>query len=400
MKPVMYPSARVSQLDSNFLDIELHSILKEQLTRVFSLPSLQLTSFLPDPRLLSLFIRILVFYQTVWKSSASYGLSLQRLRLCDRATGQAIGKRKRIAIVFGILLWYGREYINLYALLANGMKTPHAHKDNSLSARLKHKLLQFFSKMMPSIFKIGTFLSLVNFVGFLIYGKYPNIYYRLLGIILIPVSAESARITGDEVNYEFQNHQLVWTVMTELVVFTIPLLKLGKLQRLARSIGLQLVPCRNRASNTGNAVALGKLPILQCVICIKSQQSNDQARHSANPMCLITNPMITNCGHVFCYVCIATTLNAAEKSGDEAHCFRCNSEITSFEEYGADDVIKSKAIFFEELDYDSESDKCEELEAEQGSVSIAEQDSYENETCDDEFVTEFGQSEDEAYEDN
>lgn len=64
---------------------------------------------------------------------------------------------------------------------------------------------------------------------FLVNGKYPSLIHRALRITMTPIASDLLRFNGSNVNFEFQNRQLVWNVMTEFLVFLLPLLQLNKL---------------------------------------------------------------------------------------------------------------------------------------------------------------------------
>ncbi|CAG8489460.1 9970_t:CDS:2 [Diversispora eburnea] len=69
---------RVSQLDTDLLDIELFDILKEQLWQIFTLfkPNFRVTF---EPELLAL-LQFIMYRLSIYESGASYGAQLQNLK--------------------------------------------------------------------------------------------------------------------------------------------------------------------------------------------------------------------------------------------------------------------------------------------------------------------------------
>lgn len=346
MIPISYPSPRVSQLDAHILDSELISLLKEQLTGVFHLHNSKWWTFHQHPELYTLMLNLLVFKLTVWKTGSSYGLALQNLKLTAK-NGNKIGIPVRgllLATIIGKYL-FDKLQSYLYSLEDESQASQSAFK----KLIMKHKTV-----LLTKVSNAVKLLSLANFTLFLVNGKYPSLTHRVLGISLTPIVTDLLKFNGDKVNFEFQNRQLVWNVMTEFLVFILPLLQLKKLRRLAHNM---LEPYRKRVGKKGsekNSSIYSTLPVSQCAICHRNNELSD--RKSANSVFFVTNPYVTNCGHVFCYICLATRFNALE-SGDEdfESCPRCSTKLTWFEEYGhGENDVDPDAIM---VDYEDASDE-------------------------------------------
>lgn len=359
-KKILYPSPRVSQLDAYILDNELFSLLKQQLSDVFALHSTKPWSYNQNPEMWSLGLNLLIFRLTTLKSGSSYGLKLQNLKLTNSRTGKIIGSRARyllLAVIIGDFL-YKKFESYLYSVDEQVRQSRQTLIDKLKAFFIKHK-----SQILGRINDAVKVLNLVNFVLFLVQGRFPTLMHRVLGISLTPVVADLLKFNGDNVNFEFQNRQLVWNVMTEFLVFTLPLLQLRKWGR----IFSKLVPY-NRGKNAQPLVTdspvptkYSNLPRSQCAICIEFAQASGIKAAST----YVTNACITNCGHIFCYVCLAVRFNAMENGSEEAEgCPRCRMKLTSFRLYGSESVdVDEDAIVvpYEENEEDQLDEEVEQV---------------------------------------
>lgn len=348
---IAYPSPRVSQFDAQILDNELFSLLKLQLSDTFKLLSNKSWSYDLHPELWSLILKLTMFKLTTLKSGSSYGFGLQNLKLSDSKTGKLIGSGTRyllLATIIGDCLFKKLQSYLFSLEESSGGSRSKLERLKALISR--HKTT--FLRMSEDTVRV---LELLNFVLFLIYGKYPSLVYRALGITVTPVVADLLKFNGNNVNFEFQNRQLVWNVMTEFLVFILPLLQLRKWRRALRS----LLPKSSDTASIGYSekpvlTKFTSLSLSQCAICVEIIQVSGILAAPSQ----ITNPCITNCGHIFCYVCLATRLNAIESGNEKAEgCPRCRMQITSFTQYGNEaDQVDPDAIMVE---YETASDSEE-----------------------------------------
>ncbi|KAM9904244.1 hypothetical protein OXX79_002874 [Metschnikowia pulcherrima] len=347
---ISYPSPRVSQLDASILDDELFSLLKQQLSDAFSLLSNKPWSYHSHPELWSLFLKLAIFRLTTFQAGASYGFKLQNLKLSDHRTGKVINTRRRYLLLGTIIGEYLVKKAQSYLF---SLEEQYAHPKN-LYERVKNALMRHKSNIIKYAGDTVQVLESFNFVSFLVFGRYPNLIYRTLGISVTPVVADLLKFNGTNVNYEFQNRQLVWNVLTEFLVFILPLLQLRKLRRLVRN----LMPTRSNDkrhygySETPVTTNFTSLPVSQCAMCIESV--NARGLNAATTY--VTNPFVTNCDHVYCYVCLATRFNAIENGNDYAEgCPRCRLKITSFRQFGSGiGEIDRNAIVVEYEDAESD----------------------------------------------
>ncbi|KAG7665928.1 PEX2 [[Candida] subhashii] len=308
MIPISYPSPRVSQLDASILDSELFTLLKEQLSSIFQLHNNSKYSFGQHPELYSLLLNLVIFRQTIWKSGSSYGLSLQNLRLTDIKNGKIIGNSKRGLLLAVLILQYLYGRLQTY-LYGFDESIEEGTSSNSISTKLKNYLVSNRSLILNKIDNTLKLANLINFTVFLIDGKYPSVVHRLFGIM---------------------GHAPTITPYTNL-------------------------------------------PIHECAICHdnNNQASSTGARTfpSAGP---VTNPYITNCGHIYCYVCIAARFNMISKGGEDLPCLRCGQRLEWFQELDSDEqAIDKDAIT---IANEQEEDEVDEVDFDDNESIVSDDD--------------------------
>lgn len=378
MIPISYPSPRVSQLDAGILDSELFSLLKEQLSSIFQLHSTSRYSFSQHLELYSLLLNLLIFRLTVWKSGSSYGSSLQNLKLTDSKSGKIIGSSRKALLGAVIIGGYLYKKLESYLFSLDESSTQNSH---STLDKLKNYLLINRTSILSGLENSLKIANLVNFTFFLVNGQYSSLVNRILGIIETPISSDLLKFNGSNVNYEFQNRQLVWNVMTEFLVFILPLLQLRKLGRMTRKLlGRSKNSLDVQSGNVPTLTSYTNLPVSECAICHdnnnQASQTGGRTFPSAGP---VTNPYITNCGHVYCYVCISTRFNMIKVNGEDMPCLRCGKRLEWFEEFGlADGAVDEDAIVLS-FENDESDEQEEELDEEGSITSEKEVHSYEPE---------------------
>ncbi|KAI8326887.1 Pex12 amino terminal region-domain-containing protein [Blakeslea trispora] len=296
---------RVSQLDSDLLDLELLDILKEQLWKALSClkPTLKETF---EPEWLAL-LNLILFKFSIYDASASYGAQLQNLIYRDERyhTGQlALTKDRPLAqwqkIAFGILTvggQYGWTRLNRHVTSRGWGELESEDRRNKI-----YRWLQTGEKYWKAS-------SLVNFLIFLWNGKHRTLIDRALRMRLVYAKKSMNR----QVSFEFLNRQMVWHAFTEFLLFLVPLINLEKLKmRMMRT----LLPKSYLVQN-----GYDQLPSHQCAICHDQQKTQDMTVH---------NPYQTNCCHLYCYYCIQSKMAIF---GDEWPCLRCGEKVTQIEPF-------------------------------------------------------------------
>lgn len=338
MIPISYPSPRVSQLDANILDTELVSLLKEQLTSIFQLHSNSWWTYNQHPEFWSLLLNLVVFRLTIWKSGSSYGSLLQNLKLTDFKNGKIIGYSKRSLLCAVLIGDYVFNKIQSYLYSVDEAEAVCSSTNFPLLDSVKTFLITHKGKILSKMNNSFKLLNLINFTLFLVNGRYPSLIHRVLGISLTPIVTDLLKFNGNKVNFEFQNRQLVWNVMTEFLVFIMPLLQLRKLKRMTTKMLSPYKKDHQRdAGATPTFTPYTNLPTSQCAICYNNNDiaSLSNKNSTVSTSCMVTNPYITNCGHIYCYICIATKFNALESSdSDFEGCLRCGMKLEWFKEFG------------------------------------------------------------------
>lgn len=367
---VFFPSPRVSQVDAHILDNELVTLLREQFVSIFSLQENKWWTYNGRPELWNLILNILVFRLTTWKNGASYGNQLQNLKYTDIGNGRVISKVKRLLLLGFIFGGYFSSKLHSYLFSLDDASLNH-RSSNSITNRFKDFLRNNGATVVAKIESSLKVLNLANFILFLVNGKYPTLVHRVLGICLTPIVSDLLKFSGNSVNFEFQNRQLVWNIMTEFLIFVFPFLQFGKLKRMAKL----LISSKENKGKQSEGIKEGpfsNLPIPQCAICHQNHEaamSRTQTKRMTSSSFLVTNPCITNCGHLYCYVCLATKFNAMENSDSESTlCPRCGAALEWFRLYGIEEEDVDKDAIL--VDYESESENEEndnDLEEEQAS---------------------------------
>ena len=182
---------------------------------------------------------------------------------------------------------------------------------------------------------------------------------------LAPPSSQVSR----EVSFEYLNRQLVWHAFTEFLLFLLPLVGIGRWRRwLSRAWRKAKELIRGDKETEDVMMTTGEmafLPERTCAICYRDQNPTPNTENEimaisgasggvvGSAQTDVTNPYQTiPCGCVFCYVCIATRLEAEE--GDGWVCLRCAGLVKECKPWAGDvmePVVTSpnrKAVSFSE----------------------------------------------------
>ncbi|KAI8911931.1 Pex12 amino terminal region-domain-containing protein [Powellomyces hirtus] len=283
---------RVSQLDAELLDTELTTLLKEQLISVFAFfkPNVK-DAFEPE---ITAVLQYIMCHMSIYAMGASYGLQLQNLKYRDESRHQ--GRLERSAVDAPLSRWQKVAHALLFIggrwglLRLNRYATTHEWSEDAQSS-WRNRVWRYLQKA-HSVYKA---LSLANFLAFLYNGKYRSLLDRILRMRLV----YSRRETGRQVSFEFMNRQLVWHAFTEFLLFLVPLINIERV--------------KNSITRAISGPVTVDLPAHICAIC----HAEDR------PKSTIHNPYVTNCGHVYCYYCIKTSIMV-----DHAFpCPRCGSPV-------------------------------------------------------------------------
>ncbi|KAI9101301.1 Pex12 amino terminal region-domain-containing protein [Phlyctochytrium arcticum] len=300
---------RVSQLDGELLDTELTGMVKEQFSSIFSLFDRR-TRDEYDPEITA-FLQYLMCHMSIYSMGATYGLQLQNLKYRNEARHG--GNVEVSAIDAPLSTWqkiahaiahvggrWGWLRINRYATTHEWSERP---EDD-----WRNKTWQYLQKG-ETIYKV---LSLANFLVFLYNGKYRSVLDRILRMRLVYNRREMNR----QVSFEFMNRQLVWHAFTEFLLFLVPLINVERV--------------KNSVARVLSGPVTLDLPEHICPVC-----------HSKNvPHAKLHTPYKTNCGHLYCYYCIKTSM----MMDNSFACMRCGQKVTEISRHMVTEKIADPSV--------------------------------------------------------
>jgi len=322
---------RVSQVDAGRLDGELSSLLREQFLRIFARVhpgfAAQRT---PE---LTLALDALVFYFTVWSHRPTPGMELMNLRYRDERRrprggrsdamsarsgmeGAPLGVAQRVAyfvaFVGGRFAW---SKLARHAQVRRWAEAPAGSP-----ARVAARGIEYAENAYAAA-------SLANLLAFLRSGVYRSPWERAIGARLVYEEPNAQRI----VSYEYLNRQLVWTELSELALFVLPLVSAPRLRRAFGELfggggfgfgasgaaaggasEARTSPSDDRAART-RALAPEEV---RCAACGAKPATTPYA---AQP-----------CGHAYCYYC----LRARCRLDPGYACAKCGERVAGMRRMG------------------------------------------------------------------
>ena len=208
--------------------------------------------------------------------------------------------------------------------------------------------VRLLSRLSSLISTTHSIVAFVSFLVFLVNGRYRTLLDRVLRIRLAPPLNQGSR----QVSFEYLNRQLVWHAFTEFLLFLLPLVGISRWRRwLAKAWRKTKLLFRNDGAIQEEAdIAQGELAFLPertCAICYQDQNPTSTSENEilaitgasggvvGSAQTDITNPYETiPCGCVYCFVCIATRLEAEE--GDGWTCLRCGELVKECKPWSGD----------------------------------------------------------------
>ena len=338
---------KVLQLDALSLDIELLKTLNSKLSVAFGDSKLPISIQKFGTRFsleLELILKLLLFKSTIWNKGNTYGLRLQNLTLHDSGAPyrQNISKLRKLSLLSSIVgsYLYSRFEKQLYS----------SELELNAPNLTERSLIKSLGKLVRQLNKYYAIFSLANFVTFLLNGKFPSLMDRILKVSYIPISNTEVSLASnpEAISYEFQDRQLVWNTLTEFLAFTLPLISIKRLWISLKSI-FHINKYTKKTMIDGSNNIHCFLPQACCAICYKKSSEN---LHNGEDVSiednLITNPYITNCGHLYCYYCIINKLDdynelnggvLVDKVSDDGthwNCLRCGMPVLFCKPYDGD----------------------------------------------------------------
>ena len=205
-------------------------------------------------------------------------------------------------------------------------------------------LLSRISSQLTTTHDIAAFIS---FLVFLVNGRYRTLLDRALRLRLAPPTRQVSR----QISFEYLNRQLVWHAFTEFLLFLLPLVGIGRWRRWLARAWQKTKSLVRRAGEDGvgdpQGGELAFLPERTCAICYQDQNPTSTSENEilavtgasggvvGSAQTDITNPYETiPCGCVYCFVCIATRLEAEE--GEGWVCLRCGELVKECKPWNGD----------------------------------------------------------------
>lgn len=277
---------RISQLDSLEMDNELISAMQENMQSIFRQ--------LPNP---SLFERlrpelkcILKFFLLKWslgsnKNGATFGQQIMSLKYVQQDGSELTQRHKWLLILLYLApVWLTDRYEDILNVIF-----PHRH----------HSLPS--SRIINFIKVIANICGLLNFCSFILYGRYPSIKERFLSLKTISLRPQILR----ELSFLYMNREIIWYGFSEFLFTVLPLINFRSLQNYLQKFLYGVIKREKIREDTFNDNI--------CVFC------------NHEPVI----PQIANCGHMFCYYCVAA--NVMADSGYP--CPDCNINVAPFYHY-------------------------------------------------------------------
>jgi len=286
---------RVNQLDAKRLDAEMSVLLKQDFADVFAFwrPGL-LEHVQPE---LDALLQLVLWRYTLWVDLPTPGSKLQNL-VHAQATSRGITPRPLLRtqkitflLLTVVLPWLGVRLRRLMQLTADERMGSGYSRAQSLASWCQRHL-------EPRLVAAHAALAALNFVFFLRNGVFPTLSDRVLGIRLVHVNPTARR----QVAFAYMNRVMLWNGLSEFLMTIVPVINIAQIRQ---SLSRRMFQKKSRSSDE-----LG-MP-QSCALC------------SAFP---VTLPMRSDCGHIFCYFCIASEQMDRPR---EVACPKCSSHIQSF----------------------------------------------------------------------
>ena len=357
------PAFRVGQVDAELLDQELLELLQAQVgdaLRLFAGGKL-LDGWEPE---VLLALRAALFKLTLWDHDASYGAALQNLRYTDaRRPGPVPEPPSRWQkAAYGIVTVAGRYAWTKW----EDWLLRHDDDDDSSSGGdnddggdghgrprwLSRERIGRLARLTTVAGHAHAAAALLSFLVFLAHGRYRTLLDRVLRMRLAPPTSQ----VGREVSFEYLNRQLVWHAFTEFLLFVLPLVGVGRwrrwLGRAWRRTRLAAAAARRTGDDEASVAGGGGggeyafLPERTCAVCYAERDAAATGHEALAAAAAsggivgsaatdITNPYeAVPCGCVYCYVCLATRLEAEE--GEGWPCLRCGDVARACRPWGGD----------------------------------------------------------------
>ncbi|XP_022090389.1 peroxisome biogenesis factor 2-like isoform X1 [Acanthaster planci] len=262
---------RVSQLDSNQLDGELHQLLKAQFQRIFQFFKPGVLAYI-EPEL-NAALRLLMWQFSINSIGATLGQRIMNLKYGSEATLTSDLSQQQRLLYAGILI--GAKWL----------------QDRSADLASSTNHIEAFQRIWKALYlfeKLLSVASLVNFLVFLQDGRYQFLHERLLGIRAQFAQRQVAR----QVSFEFMTRELLWHGFAEFLFFVLPFINFRRVRNfLQRKL---FRPSPTAGVKVELALRRDQRLYKECAVCGEWP----------------TTPRHIGCQHVFCYYCVQSNFLA------------------------------------------------------------------------------------------
>lgn len=300
-RPSRPHTLRVNQLDARRLDTEISSILRQRFVDVFALLSpAALDRIQPE---LEAALQAVLWRCTIYIDSPTPAGRLQNLVYARADTRGPVPKK--------LARWQKFSFLALYVvfpwlgLRLKGILDGQEESDSGAIARrwLRSFSHWYFRVVAPRLSSAYAVCAAFNFLLFLRRGIFCTLGDRMLGVRMVHINPMAHRQT----EFQYMNRVMMWNGLSDFLMTVLPLINLARIQQ---SLSRRFFP----KAALGQGAQVGNR---SCGFC------------EAFP---ITLPMLSDCGHTFCYFCIAGEQMANPR---KVACPLCSCNIESFKPYSA-----------------------------------------------------------------
>ena len=259
-----YKVLRVTQLDTETITDGIYSILvdgtKESLQ---TYPFSHLLTYFPEIKTL---LRYVLWKYSIGRDNITVG---QQLYGCKYDSILSPKQKQTYCFIYVFLYWLKERQNNVIKLLEVLF---------NYTGYRKHipRILQM-SKYFDTTVNL---LSFINFLLFIVHGRYSTVLERVLNLKHIFNTKPSPRY----IDYEYMRKEMVWDQTTNTILAIIPFVNFQKVFYQLNKQYRRIFP-----STVSTTQGRSHEDILKCGICLEQ----------------VINPYITSsCHHIFCYFCL------------------------------------------------------------------------------------------------
>lgn len=279
---------RVSHLDAQYLDAEIHDLLKTNLLDSLRYTGLQLYTKL-EPEVDAL-LRWLVASLTIVRSRTSVGQQLLQMKYSDTVSRRVLSRYTLVLVFFP---WLQKRCMDIVRFFIKD-------EDERIAASL-------WVNRVEVVYKI---FYVVNLLVFLREGYYSTLEERLYELRPVPTVPPHLR----QISFSFFSRELLWNSFAELLGSVLPLIPTQKFHSAIKSF----LPNRRQQQNQSSVNTGETAPLSGDASAVLSQDVRCMV--CGDPPVI---PYQYGCRHLSCYYC----LTAQRTTQREVRCSLCEHEL-------------------------------------------------------------------------